>query len=228
MMHTNDITIHPSWHLLLNEEFESNYYQELAEFIREERTVFNVFPEESLTFEAFNQTPLDIVRVVILGQDPYHGQGQANGLCFSVNEGIRYPPSLQNIFKELKIELDIPTPLTGNLVKWAHQGVLLLNSTLTVRAQEPGSHQNHGWETLTDAVIRKLSLAKTDLVFMLWGNFAQQKESLIAKKNGHLILKAPHPSPFSAHKGFFGCAHFSAANAFLLGKGFNAINWSLD
>jgi uracil-DNA glycosylase len=228
VMHKTTLPIHQSWNNLLKEEFEAKYYHELIDFVNNERTDYQVFPSEKKTFEAFNKTPFDTVRVIILGQDPYHEIDQANGLCFSVNDGVRFPPSLKNILTELKNDLNIEVPTSGNLAKWATQGVLLLNSTLTVRAHAAGSHQKHGWETLTDVVIQKLSNEKTGLVFLLWGNFAQQKENLISKTNGHLILKAPHPSPFSAHKGFFGCAHFSATNAFLKRIGHKEIDWSLD
>ncbi len=228
VMDKTTLPIHQSWNNLLKEEFEAKYFNELIDFVNNERAHYHVFPSEKNTFEAFNKTPLDTVRVIILGQDPYHGIEQANGLCFSVNEGVRLPPSLKNIFKELKNDLNFEVPRSGNLAKWSTQGVLLLNSTLTVRAHEAGSHQKHGWETLTDAVIQKLSNEKTGLVFLLWGNFAQQKENLISKTKGHIILKAPHPSPLSARKGFFGCAHFSATNAFLQRIGRKEIDWSID
>jgi uracil-DNA glycosylase len=179
-----------------------------------------------LIFNAFHHTPFDCVKVVILGQDPYHGPGQAHGLCFSVPPGITPPPSLVNIFKELHTDLGVPLPANGNLEKWADQGVLLLNATLTVRAGQAGSHQNKGWETFTNKVIAQVSEKKSGVVFMLWGRYAQAKETLIDGLR-HLILKAPHPSPFSVHSGFFGCRHFSRANSFLEKQGMKAIDWSL-
>jgi uracil-DNA glycosylase len=175
-------------------------------------------------FHAFDCCPFDDVKVVVLGQDPYHGPGQAHGLCFSVQDGIDFPPSLQNIFKELNNDLNIPMPKSGNLERWAHQGVFLLNATLTVRARQAGSHQNNGWETFTDAVVRKLAEEKEHLVFLLWGAYAQRKGEFI-DINRHLVLKAPHPSPFSANRGFFGCRHFSKTNAYLEQHGKTPIEW---
>ena len=192
-----------------------------------ERTQHAVYPPGPSIFEAFNLTPFDKVKVVILGQDPYHGDGQAHGLSFSVPDGIKPPPSLVNIFKELHQDLSIPIPKSGNLTKWAKQGVLLLNATLTVRAKTPGSHQKKGWEQFTDAAIRSLSNEKEGLVFMLWGRFAQEKESLIDHQK-HFILKAAHPSPFSAHNGFFKCRHFSKTNDILKKLGKEPIDWTLD
>ena len=219
--------IDDSWAELLQTEFRDSYFSDLKAFLLKERSEHTVFPPGPLIFSAFDRTPVQRVKAVILGQDPYHGKGQAHGLCFSVSDGVRHPPSLQNIFKELKDDLGIPIPNSGNLGKWADNGVLLLNATLTVREKEPGSHQGRGWERFTDAAMARLSEKRTGLVFLLWGSFAQQKEALIAKDRDHLILKAPHPSPFSAHKGFFGCRHFSRTNAFLSEHGEGPIDWSL-
>ena len=217
-----------SWFELLSDEFNADYFKQLKDFLVTERQKHTIYPPGSLIFSAFNQTPVDKVKAVILGQDPYHGPGQAHGLCFSVNEGVRFPPSLQNIFKELKSDIGMETPQSGNLSKWANEGVLLLNATLTVRANNAGSHQNRGWELFTDAAIRKLSSERKNLVFLLWGRFAQKKEAIIDKNNGHLILKAAHPSPLSAYSGFFGCKHFSKTNAFLKSKGIEPIDWNLS
>lgn len=215
-----------SWKAALSNEFQSDYFKNLKEFLVTERKTQIVYPPASRIFAAFNYTPFDKVKVVILGQDPYHGPGQANGLCFSVSDGVRPPPSLQNIFKELNADLGIPIPNTGNLEPWARQGVLLLNATLTVRANHAGSHQVQGWEQFTDAAIRALSEKRKGLVFLLWGKFAQAKENLIDTTKHH-VLKAPHPSPFSAHSGFLGCKHFSKANAFLKQEGMEEIDWRL-
>ena len=187
-----------------------------------------MYPTDSLIFSAFDRTPVERVKAVILGQDPYHGPNQAHGLCFSVNDGIVPPPSLKNIFKELKTDIGMTEPSSGNLTKWADEGVLLLNATLTVRAGNAGSHQGKGWERFTDAAIQKLSNERTNLVFLLWGKYAQNKSALINSKNGHLILKGPHPSPLSAYTGFFGCRHFSKTNAFLKEKGIEPIDWNLN
>jgi uracil-DNA glycosylase len=219
--------IEESWRLVLQEEFESPYFRDLTEFIREEKKKFIIYPPGSQIFSAFDHTPFNRVKVVILGQDPYHGPGQAHGLCFSVPVGIPRPPSLNNIFKEIENDLGIPVPADGNLTKWANQGVLLLNAILTVRADTPTSHQNKGWEMFTDAVIRNLSEKRKNLVFLLWGNYAQAKESLIDSSRHH-ILKAAHPSPLSASRGFFGCRHFSKTNEILAGLGLNGIEWSLE
>ena len=219
-----DVRIEPSWKAHLEGEFEKPYFQELTDFVRQEYTNGKVYPPGSLIFNAFEHCPFDEVRVVIVGQDPYHGVGQANGLCFSVNDGVRFPPSLQNIFKEIQNDLGKPFPSSGNLERWADQGVLLLNATLTVRASQAGSHQNKGWEEFTDCVLRKVSEEKEGVVFMLWGAYAQKKGAFI-DSNKHLILKSPHPSPFSANNGFFGCKHFSKANQYLESKGLKAINW---
>jgi len=221
-------TIDASWQELLSEEFDSAYFFELKRFLQEEKTTQVVYPPGKLIFNAFDHTPVDNVKVVILGQDPYHGPGQAHGLCFSVNDGVAFPPSLQNIFKELEADLGVKPPTLGNLTKWADQGVLLLNATLTVRAGQAGSHQGKGWERFTDAAIQKLSQRRKNLVFILWGRYAQNKESLIDKANGHLILKSAHPSPLSAYAGFFGCRHFSKANDFLASKGLTPIAWNLN
>jgi len=217
--------IEASWAELLASEFQADYFVHLKKFLTSERSQFKTYPSGSQIFAAFNRTPVSKVKVVILGQDPYHGPGQANGLCFSVNNGIRHPPSLQNIFKELHSDLGLKIPVSGDLGHWADQGILLLNATLTVRDSQPGSHQGHGWERFTDAAITKLATHQQNIVFLLWGGFAQQKDSLISKNRGHLILKAPHPSPLSAHRGFFGCKHFSQVNAFLHSKGSTTINW---
>ncbi|MBI4945265.1 MAG: uracil-DNA glycosylase [Bacteroidetes bacterium] len=216
-----------SWKEVLTKEFQSNYFKSLKTFLVEERKKHIIYPPASRIFASFNYTPFKKVKVVLLGQDPYHGQGQANGLCFSVSDGIPHPPSLQNIFKELNSDLGIPIPKTGNLEPWTKQGVLLLNATLTVRANQAGSHQKHGWEEFTDAAIRALSEQRKGLVFLLWGKFAQAKEVLIDKTKHH-ILKAPHPSPFSVHTGYFGCKHFSKTNELLKKEGVAEINWNIS
>ena len=216
--------IENSWKEELKEEFNASYFMGLKEFLLEEKAAFTVYPPGKFIFNAFQHAPFDKVRVVILGQDPYHGPGQAHGLCFSVPQGIAPPPSLVNIFKEIERDLGIPAPVHGNLTRWATQGVLLLNATLTVRANQPGSHQRKGWETFTDAVIRRLSDRRVGLVFLLWGKFAQEKESLI-DVNRHYVLKAAHPSPFSAYNGFFGCRHFSKTNEILNKHGLKEIDW---
>lgn len=220
-------TIDESWKKVLTEEFQSDYFKSLKEFLITERKKYIIYPPASKIFSSFNYTPFDKVKVVIIGQDPYHGDGQANGLCFSVNDGVPQPPSLQNIFKELNSDLNLPVPKTGNLESWAKQGVLLLNATLTVRANQPGSHQKQGWEQFTDSAIKILSDKKKGLVFLLWGKFAQAKEILIDTSKHH-ILKAPHPSPFSVHSGFFGCKHFSKTNALLKQEGLKEINWKIE
>ncbi|MBN2813482.1 MAG: uracil-DNA glycosylase [Bacteroidales bacterium] len=218
--------IEPSWKEVLKDEFASSYFVGLKEFLVEEKSRYTVYPPGGLIFNAFRLTPFDQVRVVILGQDPYHGEGQAHGLCFSVPAGINPPPSLVNIFKEIERDLGLPVPGHGNLEKWARQGVLLLNATLTVRANQPGSHQRKGWETFTNTVIQQLSQKRVGLVFLLWGKFAQEKESLI-DTNRHYVLKAAHPSPYSAYNGFFGCRHFSKTNEILSRHGLETINWGL-
>jgi uracil-DNA glycosylase len=219
--------IEESWKEVLASEFDKSYFMELKEFLTEEKARYAVYPPGSKIFNAFQLTPFNQVRVVILGQDPYHGPGQAHGLCFSVPQGIVPPPSLVNIFKEIEKDLGLPVPAAGNLEKWARQGVLLLNATLTVRANQPGSHQKRGWENFTHAVISKLSEKRVGLIFLLWGKFAQEKESLI-DTNRHYILKAAHPSPFSAYNGFFGCRHFSKTNEILRKHGLEEINWDLS
>jgi len=218
--------IEESWKEVLASEFENSYFMDLKEFLTEEKANYTVYPPGSKIFNAFQLTPFNDVKVVILGQDPYHGPGQAHGLCFSVPGGVMAPPSLVNIFKEIEKDLGIPIPSTGNLEKWARQGVLLLNATLTVRANQPGSHQKRGWENFTHAVIRKLSEKRVGLIFLLWGKFAQEKESLI-DTNRHYILKAAHPSPFSAYSGFFGCRHFSKTNELLRRHNLEEIDWDL-
>ena len=223
--------IHPnieeSWKNVLKSEFSSPYFLALKEFLLKEKQQHKVFPPGGLIFNAFNLTPFDSVKIVLLGQDPYHNVGQAHGLCFSVPDGIPHPKSLINILKELHDDTGVSIPKSGNLEKWAKQGVLLLNATLTVRAHQAGSHQNQGWETFTDAVIRTVSEKKSNVVFMLWGNYAQAKESLI-DAGKHCILKTVHPSPLSASRGFFGSKHFSKANAFLITSGISPVDWDLN
>ncbi len=220
--------IEESWRKVLEDEFQQPYFVALKQFLMKEKADGKIiYPPGSLIFNAFNLTPFDKVKVVILGQDPYHGQGQAHGLCFSVPDGVPPPPSLVNIFKEIKNDLDIPFPVTGNLERWANQGVLLLNALLTVRANQPASHHNIGWENFTDKVIKKLSDEKSGIIFLLWGKFAQEKSCLIDSTK-HPILKAAHPSPFSAHSGFFGCNHFSKTNELLTAHGKTPIDWSLQ
>ncbi len=221
-----DPQIHESWKDPLMDEFNSSYFMNLKNFLVREKKKYTVYPPGPFIFNAYNQTPMDRVRVVILGQDPYHGKGQAHGLCFSVRSGIQPPPSLVNIFREIHNDLGIPVPSHGNLGHWARQGVLLLNATLTVREGQAGSHQNMGWELFTDATIRLLSEKKEGLVFLLWGRYAQAKIHLIDTTRHH-ILKAAHPSPFSANNGFFGCRHFSKTNDILRGQGIPGIDWSL-
>ena len=217
--------IDESWKAVLGDEFTKPYFASLKQFLVEERAKHTVYPPGKLIFSAFNHTHFDNVKVVILGQDPYHGAGQANGLCFSVSDGVKMPPSLVNIFKEIQNDLGLAFPITGNLERWADQGVLLLNAILTVRANEPGSHQGKGWETFTDCVIQHISKEKEGVVFLLWGRYAQAKEKMI-DAGKHYILKAPHPSPFSVHTGFYGCKHFSKANELLRAQGKKEIDWS--
>ncbi len=218
--------IDKTWKSELYNEFNSEYFFNLKKFLITEKKKYTIYPTGSDIFSAFNYTPFDKVKVIILGQDPYHGPNQANGLCFSVNDGIRQPPSLQNIFKEMKNDLGIEIPESGNLEKWAKQGVLLLNATLTVRAGQAGSHQNRGWEQFTDAAIKKLSEKRENLVFILWGNYARAKKNLI-DTGKHFIIESPHPSPFSAYNGFFGSKPFSRTNEYLIKKGIIPVDWRL-
>ncbi|MEJ2006342.1 MAG: uracil-DNA glycosylase [Cyclobacteriaceae bacterium] len=219
-----DVRLETSWKQQLRNEFQKPYFQNLADFVKTEYREGVVYPAGKDIFNAFEHCPFNQVRVVILGQDPYHGPGQAHGLCFSVPDGIRQPPSLKNIFKEIHADMGKPVPESGSLVRWADQGVLLLNATLTVRANSPGSHQNRGWETFTDEVVRILSAERDNLVFLLWGAYAQRKGEVIDESR-HLVLKAAHPSPFAAHRGFFGCRHFSKTNKYLAGNGKAPIDW---
>ena len=219
-----DVVLEPSWKNALAPFFQSEIFSELTKFVRKEYQTHQIFPPGKQIFSAFWHCPLPSVKVVILGQDPYHGEGQANGLAFSVTPGIPFPPSLLNIFKELKTDLGVPLPADGDLTRWAAQGVFLLNATLTVRANEAGSHQNQGWEYFTDEVIQTLSREREKLVFVLWGAFAHKKEALI-DSDKHFILKAPHPSPLAAHRGFWGCKHFSQANDYLASTGQTPISW---
>lgn len=221
-------TLQPSWFAVLSDELEKPYFKELKSFLLDEQQKgFIVFPKNKDIFNAFNYTPFDEVKVVIIGQDPYHGDGQAHGLSFSVQKGITPPPSLKNIYKELANDIDnFQIPKHGDLTSWAKQGVLLLNATLTVNAHQPGSHQKRGWEIFTDHVISEISLKKTGVIFLLWGKFAQQKENLIDTAKHH-VLKAAHPSPFSAYNGFFGSKHFSKTNDILKKQGLKPINWQI-
>ncbi|HUI32247.1 MAG: uracil-DNA glycosylase [Dysgonamonadaceae bacterium] len=219
-----NVKIEESWKNILKDEFEKPYFKLLTQFIREEYSSQQIYPPAKLIFNAFDQCPFDQVKVVIIGQDPYHNPGQANGLCFSVNDGVQIPPSLFNIYKEIKDDLGKNIPKSGNLERWSKQGVLLLNATLTVRAHQAGSHQGKGWEQFTDTVIDKLSNKRENLVFILWGSFAQRKGENI-DANRHLILKSPHPSPLSAHRGFFGNQHFSRSNDYLIRHGREPIDW---
>jgi len=214
------VKIEPSWYKVLEGEFDKDYFTKLTEFVRSQYQKSTVYPPPKFIFRAFELTPFDSVKVVILGQDPYHGAGQANGLAFAVEPGIRLPPSLQNIYKELKSDLGVD----GNINEWAGQGVLLLNATLTVQANSPASHQNKGWEEFTDAVIKALSDQKEHLVFILWGAYAQKKGAVIDTTK-HLVIKSAHPSPFSAYSGFFGSRPFSQCNAYLLRHGHKSITW---
>lgn len=218
--------IEESWKSALAEQFAAPYFAQLKQFLVTEKQQFVVYPPGPQIFNAFNLTPFDKVKVVIIGQDPYHEPGQAHGLCFSVQPGTKFPPSLMNIFQELQSDLGIPMPQNGNLEKWAQQGVLLLNATLTVRAHQAGSHQRRGWELFTDAAISQLSQKRSGIVFLLWGSYAQAKIQLIDSSK-HFILTAPHPSPLSAYRGFFGCKHFSKTNELLVQSGQTPIDWSL-
>lgn len=219
-----DVRIEESWKAHLQEEFNKPYFERLAEFVRQEYVDKTVYPPAKLIFNAFNRCPFNEVKVVIVGQDPYHEPGQAHGLCFSVTEGVPLPPSLQNIYKEIEQDLRKQIPRSGNLDRWATQGVLLLNATLTVQAHRAGSHQRKGWEEFTDAVIHHLATQREHLVFILWGAYAQRKGETI-DANRHLILKSAHPSPLSAHRGFFGNRHFSRTNDYLKAHGIPPINW---
>lgn len=219
-----NVKIEPSWHERLRGEFEKPYFSALTDFVRSEYSATTCYPSGKLIFNAFNLCPFDKVKVVIIGQDPYHEPGQAHGLCFSVNDGVRFPPSLVNIFKEIQDDLGKPVPQSGSLVRWAEQGVLLLNATLTVRAHQAGSHQRRGWEEFTDAAIRALSSGREHLVFILWGSYAQSKAQIIDASK-HLILRSVHPSPLSAHRGFFGNRHFSFCNNYLQDNGIEPIDW---
>jgi len=219
-----DVKIEQSWKERLAPEFEKTYFRTLTDFVRQEYAARPVYPKGSLIFNAFDKTPFDRIKVVILGQDPYHEPGQAHGLCFSVNDGVELPPSLQNIYKELEDDLGIPPKTSGNLERWAEQGVLLLNATLTVRAHQAGSHQQKGWEEFTDAVIHRVAEEKEHVVFILWGAYAQKKGEFIDPFR-HRILKSAHPSPLSAYRGFFGSKPFSKANQYLVQTGQMPVEW---
>lgn len=220
-----DVKIESSWKEILKTEFNKSYFQQIVLHIKTEKSQGKtIYPPGGLIFNAFNTTPIDKIKVVILGQDPYHGPGQAHGLCFSVPNGMQQPPSLVNIFKELHDDIGIPIPQSGSLKHWADQGVFLLNASLTVRAGEPMSHSKIGWAGFTDSVIRKISEMKEHVVFLLWGKFAQEKKALIDDSK-HLVLKAAHPSPLSAHAGFFGCRHFSKANEYLMKNKIDPVDW---
>ena len=220
-----DVKIEPSWKKVLSEEFDKDYFVKLTEFVKSEYLTSTVYPPPKFIFQAFELTPFDKVRVVILGQDPYHGPGQANGLCFAVSRGIRLPPSVQNIYKEIESDLGKPpSHPSGDLEEWAKQGVLLLNATLTVKGNSPGSHQKKGWEEFTDATIKALSEQKERLVFILWGAYAQKKGAIIDESK-HFVIRSPHPSPFSAYTGFFGSKPFSKCNDYLMSVGEDIIDW---
>ena len=223
-MSTKKIQIEDSWKQVLASEFEKEYFKNLKQFLIEEKAKHTIYPPGNEIFSAYNSTPFEKIKVVIIGQDPYHGPGQAHGLCFSVPEGIKIPPSLRNIYKELVSDVGIEIPQSGDLTNWAKQGVLLLNATLTVRAHQAGSHQKKGWEQFTDHSIRSISDNREHVVFLLWGAFAQKKAILIDDSK-HLILKSVHPSPLSAHRGFLGCKHFSQTNEYLIKQGMLAIDW---
>ena len=219
-----DVKIAPDWKALLEEEFSKPYFEALTRFVKEEYATRRIYPRGSNIFRAFDKCPLDKLKVVIIGQDPYHGPGQAHGLCFSVDEGVPHPPSLQNIFKEVASDIGTPIPSSGNLDRWAEQGVLLLNSVLTVREHEAASHAGKGWEQFTDAVVRKIAQEKQGVVYLLWGSYAQRKGAMVDPQR-NCILKAVHPSPLSAYRGFLGCKHFSQANDYLISTGQTPINW---
>ncbi len=223
-----DVNIEASWKEILHTEFTKSYFENIVAFLKTEKAQGKIiYPPGSLIFNAFTKTPFNKLKIVLLGQDPYHGKGQAMGLSFSVPKGVRPPPSLINIFKELYDDVGVPISSSGDLTSWAEQGVLLLNAALTVRANEPNSHSKIGWDQFTDAVIKKISEEKEGIVFLLWGAFAHQKQELI-DQNKHHVLKAAHPSPYSADKGFFGCRHFSKANEFLVKQKQAPINWKID
>lgn len=219
-----DVKIENSWKQQLESEFHQPYFANLVQFVKQEYQTQTIYPPGKFIFNAFDQCPFEKVKVVILGQDPYHEPGQAHGLCFSVNDGIPFPPSLQNIFKEIQTDLGTAIPKSGNLERWAKQGVLLLNATLTVRAHYAGSHQHKGWEQFTDAAIHRIAENKEHVAFILWGSFAQKKGEFI-NPDKHLILKSPHPSPLSAHRGFFGNRHFSKVNEYLIATGQEPVQW---
>jgi len=219
-----DLNIEPSWKEFLQLEFEKEYFINLTDFVETEYESKIIYPPKRLIFNAFEQCPVDTVKVVIIGQDPYHEEGQAHGLCFSVNDGVAFPPSLRNIFKEIDRDLGIGAPFSGNLTHWAQQGILLLNATLTVQAHKAGSHQGRGWEIFTDTIIQKLAFEKQHIVFMLWGAYAQKKGDFVDIDN-HCVLKSVHPSPLSAYRGFIGNNHFSLANSYLKEQGLSEINW---
>ena len=219
-----NVRIEDSWKEVLSDEFDKPYFMRLVDFVKHEDATGVVYPPGNKIFNAFNLCPFDKVKVVLLGQDPYHEPGQAHGLCFSVNDGVPFPKSLINIFKEIKDDVGVDVPVSGNLTRWAEQGVLLINSTLTVRRGSAGSHQGQGWEEFTDAVIRVLNEKRDGLVFILWGSYAQKKASFI-DQGRHCVLKSAHPSPLSAYRGFFGCRHFSKTNEYLVNKRESPINW---
>ena len=219
-----NVTIESSWKHVLQDEFEKEYFRILTEFVRSEYKAATVYPPAGLIFNAFNLCSFENLKVVLIGQDPYHGPGQAHGLCFSVKDGVDFPPSLINIFKEIELDLGLSRPASGNLERWAKQGVLLLNATLTVRAHLAGSHQKKGWEQFTDSVITIINREKSGIVFMLWGAYAQKKGESIDRTK-HFVLESVHPSPLSASRGFFGNHHFSKCNSYLSGKGVNPVDW---
>ncbi|MBR7170563.1 MAG: uracil-DNA glycosylase [Alistipes sp.] len=219
-----EVNIASDWKELLREEFDKPYFEELVQFVREEYATHRIYPRGSNIFRAFDKCPFEQLKVVIIGQDPYHGPGQANGLCFSVGDGVPFPPSLRNIFQEVASDIGTPIPASGNLDRWAEQGVLLLNAVLTVREHEAASHAGRGWEQFTDAVVRAIATRKEGIVYLLWGSYAQRKGAM-ADPARNCILKAVHPSPLSVYRGFFGCRHFSRANEYLLSQGKTPINW---
>ncbi|NPD45280.1 MULTISPECIES: uracil-DNA glycosylase [unclassified Lentimicrobium] len=225
-MSSTQVDIHPEWFEVLEDQFESEYFRKLRVFLIEEKKKYQIFPPGKEIFSAFNETPFSKTNVIILGQDPYHGPDQANGMCFSVKDGIPHPPSLKNIFKEIRDDFGFPIPQSGDLTPWAKQGVLLINATLTVRAGQAGSHQKKGWEEFTDTIIKRLSEQREGLIFLLWGNFAIAKSKLIDQEKHH-ILTSVHPSPLSAYRGFLGCKHFSKTNELLKSMGKEPVNWKI-